>query len=51
MQGRDLVPGAGATVTQVPHDFGIGVQFDLVLEVLVGQRSEPDAGSQQRGLR
>lgn len=33
---------------QVPHHLRIGVQFDLQLEMLVGQRDEPDAVGVQR---
>jgi hypothetical protein len=51
MQDLHLRPVTCTAVAQVAHHLRIGVEFDLVLQVLVGQRHEPHPPGLQRGLR
>lgn len=49
MEDLDLRTVAG-TAREVPHDLGVGVQLDLVLEVFAGQRDKLDPVGTQRRL-
>ncbi len=46
----DLLAGARTTLSQVAHHLGISVEINLVLEVFLGQRDEPEAVGLQGGL-
>ncbi len=48
MRPLDLRPSEGAAV-EIPEHFGIGIELNLELEVLVGERHERDTGGVQSG--
>ena len=50
MQNLDLGARARAAVAEVAHDRGIGVEFDLVVQMLLGERDEDDAAGLHRRL-
>ncbi len=50
MHPLDLEARPGPPVPEEAHHLGVGVEFDLMLEVLVGQRNETQAAGTQRRL-
>ena len=46
----DVLAAARPAIAQVAHHFGVGVEFDLILEVFVRQRDQPKTAGAKRRL-
>ena len=50
VQVLDLFAGARQAVSEVAHHLRVGVELDLMLKMLVGERNQRYSGGVERGL-